>query len=97
MVKAAEILLSNSHRRGEWIGTEVDLSFISQQWQTLVIVQSKDVTKVMRLNFEICIFSYVAAELKSGDICVFKSEAYADYREQLLSWNDCQPLVEAYC
>ncbi|WP_187289483.1 hypothetical protein [Trichormus azollae] len=40
-----EILLSNSHRRGEWIGTEVDLSFISQQWQTLVIVQSKDVTK----------------------------------------------------
>jgi hypothetical protein len=53
--------------------------------------------KVMRLNFEICIFSYVAVELKSGDICVFNSEAYADYREQLLSWNDCQPLVEAYC
>ncbi|WP_049790704.1 Tn3 family transposase [Trichormus azollae] len=51
----------------------------------------------MRLNFEICIFSYVAVELKSGDICVFNSEAYADYREQLLSWNDCQPLVEAYC
>jgi len=35
----------------------------------------------MRRHFEICIFSYVAAELKSGDICVFNSEAYADYRE----------------
>jgi TnpA family transposase len=97
LVKTVEILLSNSHRRGEWIGTEIDLSFISQQWHKLVIVQSKDVTKVMRRHFEICIFSYVAAELKSGDICVFNSEAYADYREQLLSWNDCQPLVEAYC
>lgn len=97
LVKAVEILLSNSHRRGEWIETKVDLSFISQQWQKLVIVQSKDVTRVMRRHFEICIFSYVAAELKSGDICVFNSEAYADYREQLLSWKDCQPLVEAYC
>jgi len=97
LVKAVEILLSNSHRRGEWIGTEVDLSFISQQWQKLVIVPSEDITKVMRRHFEICIFSYVAAELKSGDICVFNSEAYADYREQLLSWKDCQPLVEAYC
>ena len=97
LVKAVETLLSNSHRRGEWIGTEVDLSFISQQWQKLVIVQSKDITKVMRRHFEICIFSYVAAELKSGDLCVSSSEAYADYREQLLSWQDCQPLVEAYC
>jgi hypothetical protein len=97
LVKAVEILLSNSHRRGEWIATELDLSFISQQWQKLVIIQSKDATKVMRRHFEICIFSYLAAELKSGDICVFNSEAYADYREQLLSWQDCQPLVETYC
>ncbi len=97
LVKAVEVLLSNSHRRGECIGTEVDLSFISQQWQKLVIVQSKDVTKVMRRHFEICIFSYLATELKSGDICVFNSESYADYREQLLSWNECQPLVESYC
>ena len=51
----------------------------------------------MRRHFEICIFSYLADELKSGDICVFNSEAYADYREQLLSWQDCQPLVETYC
>jgi hypothetical protein len=96
-VKAVEILLSNSHRRGEWIATELDLSFISQQWQKLVIIQSKDATKVMRRHFEICIFSDLAAELKSGDICVFNSETYADYREQLLSWQDCQPLVETYC
>lgn len=97
LVKAVEILLSNSHRRGEWIEDEVELSFISQPWQKLVLVQSKNVTKVMRRHFEVCIFSYLAAELKSGDICILGSEAYADYREQLLSWKDCQPLVETYC
>jgi TnpA family transposase len=97
LVKAIEILLSNSHRRGECIGTEIDLSFASQPWQKLVLVQSKNETKVMRRHFEVCIFSYLAAELKSGDICVLNSEAYADYREQLLSWKDCQPLVEIYC
>lgn len=97
LIKAVEILLSNSHRRGEWIEAEIDLSFASQQWQKLVLVQSKAGTKVMRRHFEVCIFSYLAAELKSGDICVLGSEAYADYREQLLSWSDCQPLVEPYC
>lgn len=97
LAKAVEVLLSNSHRRGEWIGDEVDLSFASQPWQKLVLFQSKNITKLMRRHFEICIFSYLAAELRSGDICVFGSEAYADYREQLLSWKDCQQLIEPYC
>jgi hypothetical protein len=63
----------------------------------MVLVKTENVTKVMRRHFEVCIFSYLAAELKSGDVYVKGSEAYADYREQLLSWSDCQPLVEPYC
>ena len=63
----------------------------------MVLVKAENVTKVMRRHFEVCIFSYLAAELRSGDIYVQGSEAYADYREQLLSWSDCQPLVEPYC
>lgn len=43
LVKAFEFLLSNSHRRGEWLEAEVDLSFASQLWQKLVIVQQKKV------------------------------------------------------
>jgi hypothetical protein len=97
LVKAVEVLLSNSHRRGEWIAQEIDLSFASQQWQKLVLFSSKNVTKIIRRHFEVCIFSYLATELKSGDICILGSEAFADYREQLLSWEDCQLLVEPYC
>ncbi len=97
LVKAFKFLLSNSYRRGSWLEAEVDLSFASQLWQKLVIVQQKKSPKLVRRHFEVCVFSYLAAELKSGDICIIGSEAYADYREQLLSWNDCQSLVSPYC
>jgi len=51
----------------------------------------------VRPHLEVCIFTYKAAELKTGDACVVGAETYADFREQLLSWEDCEPQVEAYC
>ena len=46
---------------------------------------------------EICIFSYLASELKTGDICVEGSDDFADYRSQLLTWEQCQSELEPYC
>ena len=46
---------------------------------------------------EICIFSHLATELKTGNICVEGSESFADYREQLLSWEQCQKSLQSYC
>ncbi|MEO0844680.1 MAG: Tn3 family transposase, partial [Cyanobacteria bacterium J06643_5] len=55
-------------------------------------------TKVLvRQQLEICIFSYLALDLKTGDACVAGSESYADFREQLLSGAECEPLIEEYC
>jgi hypothetical protein len=51
----------------------------------------------IRQHLETCVFSYVAEELKSGDLCVAGSEQYADYRDQLLSWEECEPKVAEYC
>ncbi len=42
-------------------------------------------------------FSYVAEELKTGDLCVAGSEQFADYRDQLLSWEECEPKLPDYC
>lgn len=44
-----------------------------------------------------CIFSYIASDFKSGDIYVENSEEYADYRKQLLSWDECMPILDSYC
>ncbi|NBD18494.1 MAG: Tn3 family transposase [Cyanobacteria bacterium] len=50
-----------------------------------------------RRHFEVCIFSYLAAELKSGDIYILGSESYGDYRLQLLTWSECEPKIGEYC
>ena len=42
-------------------------------------------------------FSCLATELKSGDACVLGSGNFADYREQLLSWSECQQELALYC
>lgn len=49
------------------------------------------------INAEVCVFSYLAAELKSGDISVVGSSSYADTRQQLLPWSDCQAILDTYC
>ena len=35
--------------------------------------------------------------LRSGDVYVEGSQAYADYRGQLLPWSECAPRLPAYC
>lgn len=56
-----------------------------------MVVEYDGISQLVRQQFEVCVFTYLAAELKSGDACVVDSENYADFREQLLSWNECQP------
>jgi TnpA family transposase len=97
LIKAVEFLLQNAHRRGALLTAEVDLSFTSETWRKLVLVEHNNQTKMVRRHWEVCLFSYLAAELKSGDICVFGSESYADYRRQILTWSECEPLVGEYC
>jgi TnpA family transposase len=97
LIKAIQFLKDNAHRRGNWLSGFVSLSFASVEWQKFVLSGQKDSSKISRRHFEVCVFSYLASELKSGDICVLGSQDYADYRLQLLSWSDCLPLLDQYC
>jgi hypothetical protein len=53
--------------------------------------------RIHRRHFEACVFSTLANELKAGDVAVAGSENYADYREQLLPWDVCEPMLLEYC
>ena len=66
----------------KYLETTIDLSFASKKWLRTVMVRRKSKSWFIRQHLETCVFSYVAAELKSGDLCVRGSEQYADYREQ---------------
>jgi hypothetical protein len=39
--------------------------------------------------------STLADELKTGDVCVEGSAAYAEFRTALLPWEECEPMVPA--
>jgi hypothetical protein len=66
----------------------LDLSFVAGKWWPLV-TGNKDrgavVVRIDRRYFELCVFSNVMLELKSGDPCVLGSDQFSDYRKQLVS------------
>jgi hypothetical protein len=97
LVQALHVLLDNEHRRGETLEANIDLSFANERWQRTVTVRRETSVVLNRRHLEVCVFSYLAAELKSGDVCIKGSDAYADYRDQLLPWEASAPQVAAYC
>jgi Domain of unknown function (DUF4158) len=97
LIAALELVLSFEHRRRHWLPNDLDLSFISERWRRLVVYREGETERLVRAQLEVCIFTYLAAELKTGDVCVVGSETYADFRVQLLLWEECQPQLEDYC
>src|SRR6266567_1172558 len=77
----------------------VDLSWASDTWWKFMTGQSKREScpdKVLRRHFEIAVFSQLLWDLKSGDLYVEGSDQYADYREQLISWEEYAEQLETY-
>jgi hypothetical protein len=64
------------------------LTWIPDKWWPLVTGRTRRtarVSKVDRRYFEVCLFSQIWMELKSGDLAVAGSETFRDYREQLVT------------
>ena len=97
LMQALDVLLEYENRKGAWIDVEIDFSFTNERWKRTVVVKTEDGERISRQHFEVCVFSALAAEIKSGDVSIQGSEAYADYRDQLLSWEECEPMVGDYC
>lgn len=97
LMQALDVLLDLENRKVAWIDDAVDFSFTNERWKRTVHVKTAEGERISRQHFEVCVFSALAAEIKSGDVSIQGSEAYADYRDQLLSWDECEPLVADYC
>ncbi len=97
LIEAMQFIIAHEHSPKQYLEATFDLSFASKKWQRTVLVKRKGKIWFMRHHLETCVFSSLADELKSGDICVSGSEQFADYRDQLLPWSECEPKVAAYC
>jgi hypothetical protein len=79
----------------ERVSINVD-AFASVAWRKIL----RDKTRpgmLVRRHLEVCVFSYLAAELRSGDIAVAGSDSFANIHDQLMSWEECEPLVGGFC
>lgn len=97
LITALEFLIENENRRGDYLEPAVDLSFAGEKWHKIVLQNISGEPFYDRKHFEVCVFSNLMSELKSGDIAILGSEEYSDYREQLLSWEECASEIEEYC
>lgn len=93
VVDAIDFVLEHKTSRAEWLPApvELDLSFVSDSWMPLVTGTKNPngfFDKIHRRNFELCIFTRIMNELKSGDLCIPLSDKYRDYRDQLISWEE---------
>lgn len=77
----------------------LDLSWVGEKWWPLLTghaAREPAPVEVDRRHFEICLFTQVVNELKSGDLCIPGSEEYGDYRDQLVSWDEYGRDVAGY-
>jgi len=101
-------LRENESRTGDWLACSksdeegaqaLDLSWMPDAWWRLVTEQRSREDTPKRLNrrhFEVCVFTQLMLELKSGDLCLPGSDHFADYRDQLISWEEYHRNVTAY-
>ena len=98
LLKALDIIkrYQDKHRI-ERIAEGVDLSFASERWRKALASSESGALRINRRVLEVCVFSYLADELRSGDLSISGSEEFGDFRAQLLPWQECVALLPGYC
>jgi TnpA family transposase len=77
-----------------------DLNWIPDNWWKLVTGKPKrslPVRTVERKLFEICLFSTIMRELKSGDLFIPGSDEFNDYRKQFCSDAEYEADLDDFC
>jgi len=90
LMNALDAVLEYESLHRGWIDADVDVSFAAPRWRKLVRRSHGDGSPTNRRYLELCVFSYMAEKLWVGDLCVPGSDAYADYRDHLLPWRQCE-------
>lgn len=97
LLAALDVVVANEGRKSEWIADIVDLSFASERWRKLIVRSQGHGNPTNRRMLEVCVFSHLSADLRSGEICIEGSESFSNYRQKLLPWEDCQRDLPDYC
>lgn len=73
-----------------------DTSFASENWNRSIRDRSRPGMFVRR-HLEACVLTYLAEELRTGDIAVTGAQAYANWADQLLSPDEVAAMLPGFC
>ncbi len=77
-------------------GRPIAVSFATANWQK-VIRDRKHSGTFVRRHFEACVFTYLADELRGGDVAVEGAAEYGNWMAQQLPWEQCEPMIAGFC
>ena len=78
----------------------LNLEWLSDRWWTLVTGQTRREAPIMQINrkqFEVCVFTRLLWDLKSGDLSIHGSLEFADYRTQLVNDSEFDAMLAEFC
>jgi Domain of unknown function (DUF4158) len=84
LIEALHFIQHFQHTRRDYLPDAMSLDFASVRWQALIRTRHQREPVLNRRQLEVCVFHYLDHGLWCGDVYVEGSEAYADYRQQLL-------------
>jgi hypothetical protein len=76
--------------------TVFDTSFASENWNKAIRDRTHPGMFVRR-HLEACVLTYLAEELRTGDVAVDGAQAYASWADQLISVERCAQLLPNFC
>jgi len=99
-----KFLIDNVHKKSELIQAVsnnkklVSLSWVSITWYKFITGTTKKTfpDRINRKKFEICLFTQLVDDLKSGNIYIDGSNVYSDYRKQLISTEEYNDSLKEY-
>lgn len=97
LLHALDFVCQHRSSRMKSLPAGLDLRFASQRWQTFIYTKKDGRPLLDRRALEVCVFSHVAEALAGTDLYVENSGEYADYRQQLLSLDECGKRLPEYC
>lgn len=97
VLDALRFIQKHQDKTRDYWPDEISLEFASEKWISQIRTTHKGKSVLNRRMLEVCVFSYIANSIRSGDVYVAGSEEFADYRAQLLPWAECQQRLTAYC
>ncbi|MDA7742535.1 Tn3 family transposase [Francisellaceae bacterium] len=98
LVNAVKFLVKKYGSTREYYdGDDVDLSFMSTFWKGRVFKKINGKSKLKRKELEACVIDCLSKGLNSGDVYVKGADNYADYRAELMPWDECLKHLDEYC